>query len=162
MVICLERCVDLHMAQLMPLPLTVSCSNKIQIGFTFLVLAHLGSPGQRAVKRVCVCMCVFVCSGQVFSTGLPSTSSYTHTHTHLMALFSGTTQVSHYQKGKTNLNFSEARDSEGSGISWTICKSTPRSRQITTLAPHHSVFYWPDALPAAQPTASKHWRQIGF
>ena len=46
----------------------------------------------------------------------------------------------------------------GSGISWTICKSAPRSRQITTLAPHHSVFYRPDALPAAQPTASKHWR----
>jgi len=42
----------------MPLPLTVSCSNKIQIGFTFLVPAHLGSPGQRAVKRVCVCVCV--------------------------------------------------------------------------------------------------------
>ena len=57
MVICLERGADLHMAQLMPLPLTVSCSNKIQIGFTFLVLAHLGSPGKRAIKRVCVCMC---------------------------------------------------------------------------------------------------------
>jgi len=55
MVICLERCVDLHMAQLLPLPLTVSCSNKIQIGFTFLVPAHLGSPGKRAIKRVCVC-----------------------------------------------------------------------------------------------------------
>jgi len=40
------------MAQLMPLPLTVSCFSKIQIGFTFLVPAHLGSPGQRAVKRV--------------------------------------------------------------------------------------------------------------
>ena len=52
MVICPERCADLHTAQLMPLPLTVSCSNKIQIGFTFLVLAHLGSLGQRAVKRV--------------------------------------------------------------------------------------------------------------
>jgi len=47
----------LHMAQLMPLPLTVSCFSKIQIGFTFLVLAHPGSPGQRAIKRVCVCMC---------------------------------------------------------------------------------------------------------
>jgi len=45
----------LHMAQLMPLPLTVSCSSKIQIGFTFLVPADLGSPGKRAVKRVCVC-----------------------------------------------------------------------------------------------------------
>ena len=52
MVICPERCADLHMAQLLPLPLTVSCSNKIQIGFTFLVPAHLGSPGQRAVKRL--------------------------------------------------------------------------------------------------------------
>ena len=57
MVICLERCADLHMAQLMPLPLTVSCFSKIQIGFTFLVPAHQGSPGQRAVKRVCVCAC---------------------------------------------------------------------------------------------------------
>ena len=54
MVICLERVADLHMAQLMPLPLTVSCSSKIQIGFTFLVPAHLDSPRQRAVKRVCV------------------------------------------------------------------------------------------------------------
>jgi len=48
----------LHMAQLMPLPLTVSCFSKIQIGFTLLVPDHLGSPGQRAVKRVCVCVCV--------------------------------------------------------------------------------------------------------
>ena len=54
MVICLERGADLHMAQLIPLQLTVSCFSKIQIGFTFLVLAHLGSPGKRAVKRVCV------------------------------------------------------------------------------------------------------------
>ena len=53
MVICLERSADLHMAQLMPLPLIISCFSKIQIGFTFLVLAHPGSPGQRAVKRVC-------------------------------------------------------------------------------------------------------------
>ena len=43
---------------LMPLPLTVSCFSKIQIGFTFLVPAHPGSPGHRAVKRVCVCVCV--------------------------------------------------------------------------------------------------------
>ena len=48
----------------------------------------------------------------------------------------------------------------GSGISWAICKSAPRSRQITMPVPHHSVFYRPDALPAAQPTASKHWRLI--
>ena len=55
MVICLERGADLHMAQLMPLPLTVSCFSKIQIGFTFLVPAHPSSPGQTAIKRVCVC-----------------------------------------------------------------------------------------------------------
>ena len=55
MVICLERDADLHVAQLMPLPLTVSCFTKIQIGFTFLVPAHPGSPGKRTVKRVCVC-----------------------------------------------------------------------------------------------------------
>ena len=54
MVICLERGADLHMAQLMPLPLTVSCFSEIQIGFTFLVPADSGSPGKRAVKRVCV------------------------------------------------------------------------------------------------------------
>ena len=53
-VICLERGADLHMAQRIPLPLTVSCFSKIQIGFTFLVPADPGSPRQRAVKRVCV------------------------------------------------------------------------------------------------------------
>jgi len=58
MVICLERGADLHMAQLMPLPLTVFCFSKMQIGFTFVVPAHPGSPGQRAVKRVCMCVCV--------------------------------------------------------------------------------------------------------
>jgi len=58
MVICLERGAGLHMAQLMPLPLIVSCFSKIQIGFTFLVPTHLGSPGKRAVKCVCVCVCV--------------------------------------------------------------------------------------------------------
>ena len=57
--LCLERGADLRMAQLMPLSLTVSRFSKIQIGFTFLVLAHQGNPGQRAIKRVC--MCVFVC-----------------------------------------------------------------------------------------------------
>jgi len=53
MVICLERGADLHMAQLMPLPLTVSCFSKIYIGSTFLVPPHPGSPGQRAVRRMC-------------------------------------------------------------------------------------------------------------
>ena len=51
-VICLERGADLYMDELMSLPLTVSCFSKIQTGFTFLVPAHPGSPGKRAVKRV--------------------------------------------------------------------------------------------------------------
>jgi len=55
-VICLERDADLLEAQLMPLPLTVSCFSKITIYFTFLVPAHPGSPGKRAVKRACVCV----------------------------------------------------------------------------------------------------------
>jgi len=50
--ICLQQGADFHMAQLMPLPLTVSCFSKIQIGFTFLVKAYLGSNRKRAVKRV--------------------------------------------------------------------------------------------------------------
>ena len=56
MVICLERGADLHMAQLMPLPLAVSCFSKIQIGFTFLVPAHPGSPGKGPLNG---CVCVF-------------------------------------------------------------------------------------------------------
>ena len=63
--------------------------------------------------------------------------------------------MSRYQKGKTNLDFTEARDSEWQ---WhqlgRMRQSASRSRQITTPAPHRSVIYRPDALPAAQPTAS--------
>jgi len=55
-VICLERGADLHMAQLMPLPLTVSCFSKVQTGFTFLVPAHQGSPGKGPLNG-CVCVC---------------------------------------------------------------------------------------------------------
>ena len=156
-----------------------------------------------------------------FFTAVICLACTTHTHPFNGPL-SGTTRVSRHQKGRTNLDFTEARDSEwqwhqlghmqvctalqtdshastpplsflqarcsscrptnsvkalkvadtrkvkpilivlkqetvsGNGISWAICKSAPHSRQITTPAPHHSVFYRPDALPAAQPTASKH------
>ena len=80
---------------------------------------------------------------------------YTHTHPFNGPL-SGTTQVSLYQKGKTNLDFTGARDSEWQWHQLGMCKSALCSREITMPAPHHSVFYRPDALPAAQPTASKH------
>ena len=56
MVMCLQRGADLHMAQLMPLPLTVSCFSKIQNGFTFLVPAHPGCQGKKAIKQVRVCV----------------------------------------------------------------------------------------------------------
>jgi len=64
-VICLERGAVLHMVQRMPLPLTVSCFSKIQIGFTCLVPADPGSPGQSAIKRVCWLVEMFVMGYQV-------------------------------------------------------------------------------------------------
>ena len=82
---------------------------------------------------------------------------HTHTHTHpFNGPFSGTTQVSRYQKGKPIWMLLKQETVSASGIHWAICKSASRSKQITTLAPHHSVSYRPDALPATQPTASKH------
>ena len=72
---------------------------------------------------------------------------------------SGTTQVSQYQKGKTNHDFTGARDSE---LQWhqlghmQVCTSLQTDNHASTSL--YSVFYRPDALPAAQPTASKHWR----
>ena len=73
MVVCLERGADLHMAQLMPLPLTVFCFSKIQIGFTSLVPAHPGSPGQRVVKQVYVCASV-----EYWLIGSPSSIQVLH------------------------------------------------------------------------------------
>ena len=81
-----------------------------------------------------------------------------NTHTHpFNGHFSGTTQVSRYQKGKTNLDFTEARDSEWQ---WhqlehmQVCTSLQTDNHASTSP--LSFFYRPDALPAAQPTASKH------
>ena len=79
----------------------------------------------------------------------------TNTHKHTFnGPLPGTIRVSRYQKGKPVWILMKQETVSGSGISWAICKSAPRSRQITTPAPHHSVFYRPDALP----TASKHSR----
>ena len=83
-----------------------------------------------------------------------------HSHTHpLNGPLSGTTRVSRYHamvKVKHIWILLKQETVSGSGISWAISKSAPRSRQITTQAPHHSVFCRPDALPAAWPSASKH------
>ena len=83
----------------------------------------------------------------------------TYTHTRLTALCPGLPGWTCTRKVKPIWILQKQKTVSGSGISWDICKSATLSRQITMPAPHHSVFYRPDALPAAQPTASKHWRQ---
>ena len=85
--------------------------------------------------------------------------THTHTHTRLTACYPGLPGWAGTRKVKPIWILLKQETVSGSGISWAICKSAPSSRQITMPAPHHSVFYRPDALPAAQPTASKHWRQ---
>jgi len=67
----------------------------------------------------------------------------THIHIPFNGPLSGTTQVSRHQKGKTDLDSTEARDSERQRHQLGICKSAPRSRQITMPTPHHSIFYTP-------------------
>jgi len=83
---------------------------------------------------------------------------HTHTHARLTALFPGLPRWAGTRKVKPIWILLKREPESGSGISWAICKSSSCSRQTTTPAPHLSVFYRPDALPAAQPTASKHWR----
>jgi len=77
-----------------------------------------------------------------------------------MALFPGLPGWASTRKVKPIWILLEQEIVSGSGISWAICKSPPISRQITTPAPHHSVFYRLYALPAAQPTASEHWSTV--
>ena len=83
---------------------------------------------------------------------------HTHTHTRLTALCLWLPGWAGTRKAKPIWILLEQEIVSGSGISWAVCKSAPCSRQITMPALHHSVFYRPDAVPAAQPTASKHWR----
>jgi len=96
------------------------------------------------------------------STPEPHYSWYlvaTDQHIHMFnSPFSRTNRVSRYQQGKSIWILPTQEKVSGNGISWAICKSAPRSRQITMPAPNTQVFYR-HALPAAQPTASKHWRQ---
>ena len=82
------------------------------------------------------------------------------THTHLMALCPGLPGWAGTRKVKPIWILLKQQTGSGSGISWAIYKSAPRSRQINMPAPYHSVFYRPDALPATQTTVSRHWRQI--
>jgi len=96
----------------------------------------------------------------VLSLHLPVCYKAINTHTRLTALCPVLPGWASTRKVEPIWILLKQKTVSGSGISWAICKSAPRSRQTTTPAPHHSVFYRPDALPAAQPTASKHWRQV--
>ena len=89
----------------------------------------------------------------------PNVKNYIHKYTRVMALCLRLPRWACIRKVNTIWILLKQETVSGSGISWAICKSAPRSRQITMPAPHHSVFYRPDALPATQPTSSKHWRQ---
>jgi len=88
-----------------------------------------------------------------------------HTHTHLTALFPGLPrsageQVSRYQKGKTNLDFSEARDSKWQWHQLGYMRLHLAPDRQPHQHPTTLFFYRPDTLPATQPTVSKHWTQI--
>jgi len=85
--------------------------------------------------------------------------THTHTHTRLVVLFPGLHGWAGTRKIKPIWILLKQETVSGSVISWAICKSATHSRQTTMPATHHLVFYRPDALPAAQSTASKHWRQ---
>ena len=85
--------------------------------------------------------------------------TYNNNNSHLTAHCPGLPRWAGTRKVKPMWILRKQETVSGSGISWAICKSAHRSRQITMPAPHHSVFYRPDTLPAAQPTASMHWRQ---
>jgi len=89
----------------------------------------------------------------------PVKNTSLHTHSHLTALCLGLPGWAGTRKVKPIWILVKQETVSGSGISWAICKSAPDSRQITMPAPHQSVFYRPDALPATQPAASVHWRQ---
>jgi len=81
------------------------------------------------------------------------------THTQLAAFFLGLPMWAGTRKLTPFWSLLKQQTVSGSGISWAIHKSACHSRQITMPAPHHSLFYRLDAPPAAQPTASKHWRK---
>ena len=88
--------------------------------------------------------------------------THTHTHTRLMALCPGLPGWASTRKEKPDWILLKQETVSGSGISWAICNSAPRSRQIPHQHPTAQFFYRLDALPATQPTASKHWRQYGW
>ena len=117
------------------------------------------STNDSATTANVTCKRVRVFFGLSARTVVPLTTpllSVNHTHTRLTALCPGQPGWASTRKVKPIWILRKQETVSGSGISWAICKSAPRSRQITVPAPHHSVIYRLDALPTAQPPASKH------
>ena len=129
-------------------------------GLAYLSLYHFVYCSCCHHFSMCIyCINCYAIIWQRWSAGLSCLIQYNLIHM-FNGPFSGTTQVSRYQTKIWILLKQETVS--GSGISWVICKSAPRSRHVTTPAPHDSVSYRPGALPAAQPTASKHWWQYSL
>ena len=93
-------------------------------------------------------------------TNIERSNVNTQTHTRLTALCPELPGWASTRKVKSIWISLKQETMSSSGISWAICKYAPHSRQITMPANYHSVFYRLDALPAAQPTESKHWRHL--
>ena len=99
-----------------------------------------------------MCSCIHVMANVIYSFG-HRMHNVTHTHTHLTALCPGLPRSADTRKVKSIWIFLKKEIVSGSGISWTICQSAPRSRQITMPAPHHSVFLQ-TGCPSCRPTNS--------
>jgi len=127
------------------------------IVLALLCCCDLGWVGGGNSRRLSECSAVAHNASTAAESGVAQCShSYTHTHTHLTALCPGLPRGNRYQKGKTSLDFTEARKQEtvsGSGISWAVCKSAPRSRQITMPAPPPLSFLQA-GCPSCRPTNS--------
>jgi len=132
------------------------------VGQEFSIYAYIAYTRCRCASNLPLCRRFISSAPLPSSSAVSNTISYTvhthtHTHTRLTALCPGIPRWAGTRKVKPIWILQKQETVSGSGISWAICKPAPRSRQITMPAPHRS--YRPDALPAAQPTASKHWRQ---
>ena len=157
---------------------TRQCRHPCAISVMLLLYWHCLHSMKRYSVRLSICLCP-ICLLQSTATGLLLRArrpgdrllqqwhenagsvivsvTHTHKHTRLTAIFPELPRWAGTRKAKPIWILLKQETVSGSGISWNIYKSALRSRQTSMPAPHNSVFYRPDALPAAQPTASKHF-----
>ena len=133
--------------------LTANCTRLVMATTVDLVSARLPT---RSCLNACRHWTAFISATYALLQSLSNSYTHTHTHTHLTALFPGLPRLAGTRKVKPVWILLMQETVSGSGISWAICKSAPRSTSLLTT----QFFYRPDALPAVQPTASKHWRQF--